>query len=173
MNSNPKISIIAAVASNYAIGKNNDLLWSLPADLAHFKKHTTGCPIIMGRKTFESIGRPLPNRRNIIVSRQEDYQVAGCEVYPSLEEALRVASLDLTTHDELFIIGGGQLYREAMPLAQMLYITWVHTEPDADTFFPEIDSSVWTKTATEFRSADDKNELDMEFCVYRRTESAG
>lgn len=172
MNSNPKISIIAAVASNYAIGKNNDLLWSLPADLAHFKKHTTGHPIIMGRKTFESIGRPLPNRRNIIVSRQENYHVPGCEVYPSLEEAIRVAELDLKADDELFVIGGGQLYREALPMAQWLYITWVHTEPEADTYFPEIDSSVWNKTASEHRAADDKNRFDMEFCTYQRAEPA-
>lgn len=171
MSSNPKISIIAAVASNYAIGKNNDLLWSLPADLAHFKKHTTGSPIIMGRKTFESIGRPLPNRRNIIVSRQSDYTVEGCEVYPSLEEAIRNAAHELTTGDEIFVIGGGQLYREALPLAQKLYITWVHTNPDADTFFPEIDPRTWSKTATERRLADEKNEFELEFCTYERGNS--
>ena len=161
------VSMIAAIGKNLAIGKNNDLLWSLPADLAHFKRLTTGKTIIMGRKTFESIGRPLPNRKNMVVTRQADYRAIGCEMAGSLEEAIENAYRS-TPDEELMIVGGGELYREGMNLSTKLYITWVDVQPDADTYFPAIDPIIWEKTESEVRPADEKNPIQMEFCTYHK-----
>lgn len=134
--SKPKISIIAAIASgNRALGKNGRLIYYIPEDLKRFKKVTSGHPIIMGRKTFESIGHPLPDRTNIVITRDEDYFAEGVEMSHSLDEALRLASL-AQGDDEVFVIGGGQIYEEAMPFADKLYLTIVEGNPDADTFFP-------------------------------------
>lgn len=149
MNSNitnkPLISIIVAISLNNAIGRNNQLLWHIPEDLKYFKKVTSGHTIIMGRKTWESIGRPLPNRRNIVVSRTHK-TIEGAEVYSSLEDALKTAS----TEGEVFIIGGGQIYKQALPMANKLYLTIMNqTIEDADTFFPEIDFSQWEEIENE------------------------
>lgn len=137
------LHIIAAIADNSVIGIDNRIPWEIPADLAHFKALTTGHTIIMGRKTFESIGRILPNRENIIVSATLQH-VDGAIVVDTLDEAVRIAS-----HEEIFIIGGARLYREALPLADILDITHVHYTPEGDTFFPEIDwkqyNEVWRK----------------------------
>lgn len=138
------LSIIVAIASNGAIGKNNELLWHLKADLKHFKAITTGHTIIMGRKTFESIGRPLPKRRNIVISSQDTFAFEGIEVFHSLEEALEAVK----TEEEVFIIGGGQIYSQAMPLASKLYLTVVEREYDGDTFFTEIDYSQWKELSS-------------------------
>jgi dihydrofolate reductase len=149
---NVQISLIAAIAENRALGKDNRLLWHIPADLQRFKKITTGHPVIMGRKTYESIGKPLPGRVNIIVTRDNNYQAPGCLVVHSLQEAIKQAANCLSNHDiagrsdgegsqpnkpEIFIIGGGQLYQQAISLADKLYLTIVKGDFAADTFFPD------------------------------------
>lgn len=129
-----KISLIAAIASeNRALGKNNRLIYYIPEDLKRFKQITSGHPIIMGRKTFESIGQPLPNRKNIVVTHDKDYFAEGITVVHSVEEALKEAE----GTDEVFIIGGGQIYQEAIKLADKLYLTVIEGNPEADTFFPD------------------------------------
>ena len=181
-------SIIAAVADNGAIGKGNALLWHIKEDMKYFRKVTMGCPVIMGRRTFESLGRPLPGRLNIVVSRslQENagrLSAAGVCVASSLEEAVSLAGKGLPgdmaartdgTADphhkgEIFIIGGGEIYRQAIPLADMMYITEVHTEvDDADTFFPPIDEALWTKEEVQEMPADERHAYPYTFVTYRR-----
>lgn len=143
------ISMIAAIASgNRALGKDNKLIYRIPEDLKRFKQITSGHPIIMGRKTFESIGQPLPNRKNIIITRDQEYFAEGVAVVHSLEEALREAQGD----DEVFIIGGGQIYQEAISLADKLYLTIVEGNPEADVFFPdysEFKKKVWESEEQE------------------------
>jgi len=129
----PKVSIIAAIAENRAIGKNNKLLWRIPEDLKRFKKVTEGHAVIMGRKTYESIGKPLPNRLNIIITRNTSYKPPACFVFPSLGEALVYAKK--YEKEEIFVIGGGEIYRQALPLTDKLYLTVVKGEYEADTFF--------------------------------------
>ncbi|HEX9194546.1 MAG TPA: dihydrofolate reductase [Azonexus sp.] len=141
-----EIVIIAAVARNRVIGKDNRLLWNIPEDMAHFKALTSGHTVIMGRKTWESLPprfRPLPGRRNIVISRQADYAAPGAEVADSLENALKLAS----TAAVVFVIGGEQIYRQAMAVADRLEITEVDLEPDGDAWFPEIAAVDWKKTA--------------------------
>lgn len=129
-----KISLIAAIASgNRALGKDNNLIYKIPEDLKRFKELTSGHAVIMGRKTFESIGRPLPDRTNIVITRDAAYSVDGVKVVHSLEDALRLAQGD----NEIFIIGGGQVYQDALPIADKLYLTVVEGSPEADTFFPD------------------------------------
>src|ERR1700749_361938 len=138
------VSIIVAIGENNAIGKNNQLLWHLPADLKHFKVITSGHTIIMGRKTFDSDGKPLPNRRNIVVTRQ-DIRIQGCEVVKSIDEAIALCEGE----DEVFIGGGAEIYRQAMDKTDRIYLTIVHKMFDADTFFPEIDFKKWVETEHE------------------------
>lgn len=130
----PRISVIAAVAENRAIGKNNKLLWHISEDLKRFKEITSGHPVIMGQKTFESLGKPLPGRTNIVLTYDKSYQAPGCIVAYSLEEAIKIASKK--EKREIFFIGGGQIYAQAIKLADKLYLTLVEGEYDADTFFP-------------------------------------
>ena len=130
-----KISLIAAIGENKALGRNNKLIYRIPEDLKRFKEITSGHPIIMGRKTFESIGRPLPNRTNIIVTRDKDFIADGCEVVHSIEEGIKVAVK--VEKSEVFIIGGGQIYEQSIRLADKLYLTIVEGEPEADTYFPD------------------------------------
>ena len=148
---NPKISLIAAIASgNRALGKDNDLIYKIPEDLKMFREKTAGHVVIMGRKTFESIGKPLPNRVNIVVTRDPAFAKPGIEVTHLLDEALKLAREKET--DEIFIIGGGQIYQEAMPLADKLYLTIVEGSPEADTFFPdysEFKRKVWQSQEQE------------------------
>ncbi|MDR1887082.1 MAG: dihydrofolate reductase [Prevotellaceae bacterium] len=134
------LSIIAAIDENNAIGKDNRLLWHIAEDLKYFKSVTAGHPVIMGRKTFESIGRALPGRTNIVVSRNPQFAAAGCVVVPSLEKAVTVAA---ATDDIQFVIGGASIYGEAVRIADMIYLTVVHGKYDADTFFPEISETEW------------------------------
>lgn len=141
-----KIAIIVAMASNRVIGLNNQMPWHLSADLKRFKKITLGSPILMGRKTFESIGRPLPGRTNIIVSRNPGYQQDGCIVVNNIEKALAVACQNASS---VFVIGGSELYKAFMPLADALYITQINKEFSGDTFFPKIDSGDWLETERE------------------------
>lgn len=161
----PKISIIVAMAKNRVIGKDNDMPWHLPADLQHFRKVTTGKPVIMGRKTYESIGRPLPKRHNIIVSRNSDYKVDGCDVVGSLAEAVKTAG----EVEEVFIIGGGFLYDQTIDAADKLYLTFIDLDVDGDTFFPEYEHLTLTKRASEHHQKDEKNPYDYEFTEFSVT----
>lgn len=160
------VTIIAAIGENNALGKDNDLIWHLPADLKRFKKLTSGHHILMGRNTFESIGKPLPNRTTIIITRNKNYNQEGCKVAFSLEKAIEMAKLD----DEIFIIGGAQIYKQAIEnnLVDQLDITIVHQKFEADVFFPEIDKKVWKETFREDFKADKKNDYDYSFLKYQK-----
>ena len=159
------ISIIVAIAQNLAIGKNNDLLWHLSADLKHFKQLTTGRTVIMGERTFLSLPhRPLPNRRNIVITDKADLQFDGCEMAHNIDEAARFCRPD----EENFVIGGGSIYRQFMPLADALHITWVYRDFDADTFFPAIDETVWEAVAQSERQRDEATGLEFAFVTYKR-----
>jgi dihydrofolate reductase len=145
------LCLIAALAQNRVIGRDNQLPWRLPADLKHFKALTLGKPIIMGRKTWDSLGRPLPGRLNLVVSRQPGLQLEGAEVFASLEAA--IVRAEQWAHeqgvDELMLIGGAQLYQQALPLAERLYLTRVELSPEGDAWFPEFDAAAWHCTASE------------------------
>ena len=162
-----RISAIVAMANNRVIGKDNDIPWYLPADLKYFKKITLGHHIIMGRKCFDSIGRPLPKRTNVIVTRNPFYVSSGCLVTHSLEEALEVAEENHET--EAFIIGGAQIYELAMPIIDRLYLTEVDIEVSGDVLFPELDMEDWTLVSEEAHKADEKNEYDYVFKVLEKT----
>jgi dihydrofolate reductase len=157
------VSIIVAIAENRAIGKNNQLLWHMPNDLKHFKEITSGRTIIMGRKTYESVGKPLPKRRNIVVTRQ-DITIPGCEVVKSIGDGLALCAGD----DEVFIGGGAEIYREAMKLTNRIYLTVIHKIFDADTFFPEINKEEWHETAREDYHPDEKNAFPYSFITLQR-----
>jgi len=157
------VSAIVAIGENNAIGKNNQLLWHLPADLRHFKNKTAGHTIIMGRKTFDSVGKPLPNRRNIIVTRK-DITIPGAEVVKSIEDALELCKGE----DEVFIGGGAEIYKLAMDKTDKIYLTIVHKMFDADTFFPEIDFEKWVETEHEDHQPDEKNNLSYSFITLER-----
>ena len=159
------ISLISAISENGVIGKDNDLPWHLPADLQHFKKTTTGHTIIMGRKTFESVGKPLPNRVNIVISRQPDYLAKGCIMATSLEKAIDMAPKD---EDEVFICGGAAVYKQGLQLADRLYITRIHQDVDGDTFFPYLDLAKWKETEREYHEPDEKNRTAYSFITYGR-----
>jgi len=158
----PTVSIIVAMAKNRVIGKDNDMPWHLPADLQYFRKMTSGKPIIMGRKTYESIGRPLPKRHNIIISRNSDYVVEGCDVVTSLEKAVEIAG-DV---EELFIIGGGFLYNQTIDAADKLYLTFIDIDVEGDTFFPNYEHLNTVKVFSEEHSKDEKNPYDYEFTIF-------
>jgi dihydrofolate reductase len=156
------ITLIAAAAENNALGKDNDLLWHLPEDFKRFKQITSGHYIIMGRKTFESFPKPLPNRTHIIITRQEEYLVEGCLIVHSLEEALKIAP----QNEEVFIIGGAQIYQQALPFADKIDLTRVHIELDADAFFPEFNTSEWNLAFSEKQFKDEKHQFDFTFETY-------
>lgn len=160
------ISLIAALGKNNEIGQNNNLLTHLPADLKHFKEVTSGHPVVMGRKTFESLPKgPLPNRRNIVISRNPDLKIEGTEVYSSLDYAL----IKLVDEAEIFIIGGAQVYKQSLSTADKLYITRIHAEfPDADAFFPTIDLHEWKEVSREAYPPDDKNPYGFTFLEYEK-----
>ena len=163
------ISIIVAIAENYAIGKKGDLLCHLPADLKHFKEVTSGKTVLMGERTFWSLPKhPLPNRRNIVLTDVNGKTFEGAEAVYSISELVeRAKSKDES--EEAFVIGGGMVYRQMMPLADKLYITHIHHSwPDADTFFPEISAEEWEKTGEEYHEADEKNPYAFSFCTYNR-----
>lgn len=160
--------IIVAIADNNAIGRDNALLWHISEDLKFFKRTTTGCPVIMGRKTFESIGRPLPKRTNIVVSRGFDAP-KGIIVVGSLSEAYTVAD---GSYERCFVIGGGQIYAQALADADRLIVTHVHTViEDADTYFPQIDPSVWEVEDRSEMFHDEESGFDFEFVTYKRAEA--
>ena len=158
------ITLIAAVSENNALGKDNQLLWHLPDDFKRFKNITSGHHIIMGRKTFESFPKPLPNRTHVIITRQKDYQPEACLIVDSLAKAISVCPTD----KELFIIGGGEIYKQSIEMADKLDITRVHHTFDADTFFPEIDLTKWKLTSLEYHPKDEKHQFDFTFETYLR-----
>ena len=158
------ITLIAAVAVNNALGKDNQLLWHLPDDFKRFKNRTSGHYIIMGRKTFESFPKPLPNRTHVIITRQKEYTSENCIVVDSLQKAIAVCPKD----EETFIIGGGEIYKQSIETADKLDITRVHHAFEADTFFPEIDLNEWKLTSEEFHPKDEKHHFDFTFQTYLR-----
>ena len=160
----PRISLIVAMARNRVIGCNNRMPWHLPADFAYFKRITLGHPIVMGRKTFESIGRILPGRRNIVVSRNRDFLVDGADVMHSLDEAISSCQ----DNEEVFVIGGAALYAAALPHADRLYITEVDVTPAGETLFPVIDEMSWLEKARQQVEPDANNAYAMEFVVLDR-----
>ncbi|MBN8679414.1 MAG: type 3 dihydrofolate reductase [Chitinophagales bacterium] len=165
------ISAIVATAKHNVIGKDNQIPWYLPADLSYFKKTTLGHHIIMGRNSFHSIGRPLPKRTNIVVTRDPFFSADGVMVAHSVEEALGLAYDG--GEEEVFIIGGGEIYRETAELWDKIYLTRVDLEVDGDVFFPEINTEEWTETWSEAHQADEKNEHAFTFCVLERLTEEG
>jgi dihydrofolate reductase len=166
-----EIALIVAMAENRTIGRDNQLPWHLPDDLAYFKRVTMGKPIIMGRKTFESIGRPLPGRPNLVISRQPQWQAAGVTVCNSLSAALdlgRQLAADAGV-DEAMVIGGSEIYRQALPEASKLYLTQVHAQINGDAHFPHIEQGDWEKISEDRRVAGGSNPYDYSFIVLRRT----
>jgi dihydrofolate reductase len=160
------ISAIAAIAKNNVIGYNNDIPWNMPKDMKFFMRTTTGHHIIMGRKNFESLGRPLPRRTNIVITRNPFYISTGCIIVHSLEEALSVAKEN--GEEEVFIIGGGIVYDQAMDYLDKIYLTEIDIEVEGDVFFPQVDETIWKETSVEFSPADEKNKADMVFKVFER-----
>ena len=158
------ITLIAAVAENNALGKDNQLLWHLHDDFKRFKNVTSGHYIIMGRKTFESFPKPLPNRTHVIITRQKDYSPESCIVVDSLPKAIAFCPKD----EEIFIIGGGEIYKQSIETGDKLDITRVHHAFEADTFFPEIDLNKWKLTSEEFHPKDEKHDFDFTFETYLR-----
>jgi len=163
-------AVVVAAAENGVIGRDNALPWHLPEDLRYFKRVTMGKPIVMGRRTFESIGRPLPGRTNIVITRNRDFRAEGVRVVNSLDEALDLA--EAVAHndgvDELMVIGGAAIYAEALPRADLLYLTEVHAEVAGDTYLPAIDKAQWRETRRERIAAEPPNPYDYSFVVLER-----
>ena len=160
------LSIIVAVSENNVVGKENKLPWKLSADLKRLKSLTMGHHIIMGRKTWESLGKALPGRTNVIITTDKNFKAEGGVVVHSLKEALSISSID----NEIFIFGGGKIFKEAMPLVKKIYITRVHSIIDGDTFFPVLDMNDWKETSREDFKADEKNQYDYSFVTLERKE---
>ncbi len=158
------ISLIAAMDENRVIGINNTLPWRLPADMRHFREVTMGKPLLMGRKTFESIGKPLPGRRNIILTRDPDYQAPGCEVTHTLDEALAAGA----DSDELMVMGGEDLFAQLLPRASRLYLTEIHASFGGDAYFPCFDKQDWLEAGRVNHAADDKNPYSYSFVTWER-----
>ncbi|PEZ83937.1 MULTISPECIES: dihydrofolate reductase [Bacillaceae] len=159
------ISLIVAMDQNRVIGKNNELPWHLPADLQYFKKVTMGHPIIMGRKTFESIGRVLPGRENVIVTRNQDFKAEGCVVLHDIEQIKTFAD---SRDEEVFVIGGAEIFKEILPVTDRLYITEIHETFEGDTFFPVIDENQWDKISSNSGSIDEKNRYAHDFIILQK-----
>jgi dihydrofolate reductase len=170
---NTSLSIIVAVAKNNVIGRNNDLIWHLPADMKYFKETTAGHSIITGRKNYESIPekyRPLPNRVNIVVTRQENYVAPGAVVLPSVDAAIAYAK-QLEGHDEIFIIGGGEIYKQSIAKVDKLYITKIEQAFEGDTYFPALDMTYWVESKKSAVFLDEKSGLKYSFCEYVRKQT--
>lgn len=165
---NIPLTLIVAASENHVIGKNNTLPWHLPRDLRYFKSVTTGCPIIMGRKTYESIGKALPNRLNVVVSRNRDYQLEDAVLADSLATAIDYARKAQPDAREIHVIGGASLFAAVLPVADKLYLNRVLTTIEGDTFLPDIDWSVWQLTNSTHHPADSDNTYAMDFNVYER-----
>jgi dihydrofolate reductase len=159
------ISFVVAMDENRAIGKDNDLPWYLPNDLKHFKKTTMGKPIVMGRKTYESIGKPLPGRENIVVTRDQSYEAEGTTIVHSVDEVLQLNA------EEICVIGGSEIFKQFLPVADRLYITEIHHTFDADTYFPELSADEWKEVSRTEGIVDEKNKYPHEFVVYEKIKS--
>ncbi|MCX7922505.1 MAG: dihydrofolate reductase [Clostridia bacterium] len=157
------ISLIVAMDKNRAIGKDNKLPWNLPADLAYFKKVTMGHTVIMGRKTFESIGKPLPGRQNVVVTRNKNYVAEGCSTIHSIEEALKYRE-----NEEAFVIGGADIFKEFLPCTDRLFITLIDDEFEGDTYFPQIEYSKWLLISKTTGEKNEKNPYTYHFLVYEK-----
>lgn len=162
------ITIVVAMGKNREIGVDNQLLWHLPKDLKHFKELTSGHPIIMGRKTYESIGKPLPNRTNIVISGKNDWFEEGILIVGSIKEALKFAK---KIDENVFVIGGGTIYEQTIDLADQLEITLVDATLEADTYFPKIDEKIWQKTQETYHEKDEKNQYDFCFQTFTKKTS--
>ena len=162
-----KLSIIVAMSNNRVIGRDNTMPWHLPADLRHFKHITLGKPILMGRKTYESIGRPLPERHNIVITRDNSYTTPGCTVVHSIDAALQTAA----GSDEVMVIGGAEFYRQVLPQVDTIYLTQIHAELEGDTFFPVLDDANWREVERENFEADDNNPYAYSFVKLERIKS--
>lgn len=158
------ISLIAAMDKNRLIGNKNQLPWHLPVDFTHFKSVTMGKPIIMGRKTYESIGKPLPGRENIVLTRNHDLKIEGVTIRESLDVALH----NIDDIDEMMIIGGSTIYQQALPLVHRMYITWVESEFEGDAWFPEFNESDWDISASSYHAKDERNLYSCRFVTYDR-----
>ena len=165
-----RLSLMVAKASNRVIGRNNKLPWYLPNDLKYFKQATFGKPVIMGRKTWDSLGKPLPGRTNIVITRQTDFQAEGAKVVATLDEAVTLAEnvAFIEGQDEAVVMGGAEIYALALPKTDRLYLTEVHAEVDGDTWFPEYDTSEWKEIGREDFPAEGPNPYDYSFVVYER-----
>ena len=161
-----KICLVVAASTNNAIGKNNQLLWHLPNDLKFFKNTTWGFPVIMGRKTFEAVNKPLPGRTNIVITRKQGWKADGTLTALDLDDAIQKAAE--TNARQIFIIGGGEIYNQSMPKANIIYLTRVHAELDADTFFPVIDESEWVLVSNDDFPSDEKHAYAYSFQVWER-----
>lgn len=170
-----RVAMIVAQAQNRVIGRDNKLPWYLPGDLKYFKQATLGKPIVMGRKTFDSIGKPLPGRLNIVITRDQSYQPDGVKVVHSLQEAIELAESQalIDGAEELMIIGGEQIYAQALPLAERLYITQVHADVEGDAHFPVFEPADWQELGREDFSAEGPNPYDYSFIVYQRISNDG
>lgn len=168
-----KLASIVAQSSNRVIGRNNCLPWYLPEDLRYFKRITQGKPIVMGRKTFESIGKPLPGRTNIVLTQDKTYQQSGVKIVHSLQEALDLAEQQsiIDDSDEVLIIGGAEIYRLAMSKVERIYLTQVHANIDGDAFFPQFNADDWSEVFREDFVAKDPNPFDYSFIVLDRKDS--
>ena len=160
--------MVVAMDTSGVIGRDNGLPWHLPADLQHFKRTTMGKPILMGRKTYESIGRPLPGRTNIVITRDTGYRAEGCVVVNSIEAALAVAG----NQDEIMVIGGAEFYRQVLPRTDTIYLTRIHDSFDGDTCFPELNAADWREVERSDHAADEKNPHDYSFIRLDRVRSA-
>ncbi|HZH64676.1 MAG TPA: dihydrofolate reductase [Flavisolibacter sp.] len=160
------LSLLVAASENNVIGKDNKLPWHLPNDLKYFKNLTWGMPILMGRKTFESIGRPLPGRKSIVITRNNDRQYAGVDIVHSIEEAVQKA--EAYGVKEIFVIGGAEIFGTALPQAHRVYLTRIHQEFDGDVYFPEIRNTDWNLASSRFCEADEKNKYDHTYQVWER-----
>lgn len=161
-----KISLIAAIAQNHVIGLKNKLPWHLPDDFAFFKRKTSHHPIIMGRKSLESLGKPLPNRTNIVITRNADLKAAGVTIVHTLEAAIDTAQT--INQEEIYVIGGAQVYAIALPVATTLYLTEIHRAYDGDAYFPDFDRSEWQEVSRVPHAADDRHEVGFDFVEYER-----
>lgn len=159
-----EISLIAAVGKNGVIGKNNSLPWNLPADMKHFRELTLGKVVIMGRKTFESIGNPLPKRINIVLTKKKDYNAEGCNVFNSVNEALAEAK----SHGEIMIIGGAEIYTLFLPLVNKMYLTLIDAEIDGDSYFPKYNKNEWKEVYRKENKADEMNQYNYTFLTLVR-----
>lgn len=163
-----KCSAIVAMTKHHVIGRQNQLPWHLPNDLKRFKLLTTGHPIIMGRKTYESIGKPLPNRTNIILTREPHFEAPGCEVFNNIDQALDYAANLDNRGNEVFIIGGAEIYRLFLPMINYLYLTIVEADIEGDTYFPELNLTEWKEVSSETHAADERHAYGYQFLEWKR-----